>query len=218
MSNEQLALYKGALRILGSASIATLSDNVEARYVLDEIWANGAISYCLEAGYWSFATRTVKITYDPSVSPAFGYHYAFSKPTDYVKLKSICLNEYFTTPLCFYADETSYWYADTQTLYVRYISSDSLYGGNMGNYPQSFGNLVEAYLASAGNMRITKSIEMQRVADKVFHDALRDARAKDAMNQPAMFQPAGNWTRSRIGGSNSGQWCGIFATNGVRDY
>lgn len=215
---DQLQIYNGAARILGSEAIATLSDNVESRLVFDDVWSNNAVDYCLETGYWGFATRAVKITYDPDITTAFGYTYAFSKPTDYVKLVAICLNEFWTNPLYYYADETDFWYSNVDTLYIKYISNDALYGNNMGSWPQSFANMVQAYLAKNGCMRITKSAEIQKYADDSFTKALRDARSKDNMNQPAKFMPISNWTRSRINGKLSSQWLGIFNNYGVRDY
>lgn len=218
-ASPRLQTYNGALRAQGSRLLATLTDDVESRYVLDDAWDNNAVQYCLETGYWAFAMRASKLDTDPDIAPKFGFPYGFTKPSDYIKLSQIAANEYFTFPLQFYADEQDKWYTALSTIYVQYLSNDSSYGFNYAAWPQSFANLVQVYLALQTNLRITKSMEIQKKLEDQFQKTLRDARSKNAMNQPAKFMPAGTWNRARLRMGTAGTVpMGIFTSNGQRDY
>ena len=96
---DQLGLYNGALRMLGESRLSSLTEAVENRRLLDEVWDDGAVNSCLEFGYWNFATRTVQASYDPDATPAFGFTYAYSKPTDWIKTAAIASDEFFRNPL-----------------------------------------------------------------------------------------------------------------------
>lgn len=218
-ADQHLALYNGALRLLKSRRLSSITDDIESRYILDDVWANNAVQYCLESGYWSFAIRTSKLDADPSIAPQFGFPNAFTKPDDYIKLSQIAADEYFSFPLEFYADEQQFWYAAITPIYVQYLSNDTNFGLNYAAWPQSFANLVQAYLAQQACGPITKSDSLQEQVNKAFEAALRDARSKDAMNQPTKFLPLGSWARSRLSRRVYGNVPqGVFSTTGQRDY
>jgi len=106
---DKLSLYNAALSHIGDRKLASLTEEREPRYVLDDIFDDGAIDYCLEQGLWSFATRTLEMDYTPSVEPDFGYRRGFQKPTDWLRTVALATDEYFKTPLTEYADETGFW-------------------------------------------------------------------------------------------------------------
>ena len=58
MSATRLSLYNDALLSVGQAPLATLTDNVEGRNLLDQVWNNGGVNLCLEEAQWEFAMRT----------------------------------------------------------------------------------------------------------------------------------------------------------------
>ena len=203
MATTRLKLYNGALRLLGERKLASLSENREPRRLLDEAWdagtADGAVRHCLELGQWTFATRAIELTYSPSVSPDFGYRYAFDKPTDFIRTTALCRDEYFRIPLLEYSDEAGFWFADLQTIYVRYMSSDASYGGDLSMWPESFSKLVEAYLAVEICEPLTQSETKLKKVEKTFSDALKFARSLDAMNKPSVIPPQGSWVSARGG-------------------
>lgn len=192
----QLSLYNDALIALGEREIGSLSENSPARRALDAVW-DTASKYCLEQGYWNFATRTAKLTKEAGFVASFGYRNQFIKPSDFVRLAGMCSDAYFTSPLNQYVDEAGSWYADLDTIYVSYISNDSNYGNNLARWPESFTTFVSLYLADTASKRITG--EANALAEKV-KMALVSSKSKDAMNGPTKFLPQGNWTRSRQGG------------------
>ena len=197
---DRLSLYNGALFLLGERKLASLTENREPRRVLDDVWAGGAVNYCLEQGLWNFATRSAMIDYDPSYTPPFGYRYRFTKPEDYVRTAAVCTDEYFESPLTRYSDEGGAWYADIQTLFVQFVSKADNYGNDLSLWPDTFTQYVESYLAfKAVKIAPGKLDEVKKEMKR----RLIDARSKDAMNQPAKFPPTGGWTRARIGAARN---------------
>jgi hypothetical protein len=179
------------------------------------VWASNGVKTCLEQGQWNFAMRTIMIDYDDAIEPSFGYNRAFNKPTDWVLTSALCSDEYFRSPLTRYADETGYWYADIDSLYVRYVSNDESYGGDLNQWPESFREFVEAHFASKIIMKLSNSEdELQRIM-KVRKDLLDLAKSRAAMAMPTSFPAQGAWSRARNrfpnrrdGGNTSGSLIG----------
>jgi len=88
----RLKLYNEALRICGETSLASLTEDREPRHLLDEVWDNGGVKACLEAGQWRFALRTIQLDYDADITPEFGLQRAFQKPTDWCATSSVSAN------------------------------------------------------------------------------------------------------------------------------
>lgn len=201
MAATKLGLYNGALRILKERKLASLTENREPRRLLDDAWGdgstNGAVRYCLEMGQWTFATRSTQIDYSPSITPSFGYRYAFDRPSDCVRVAAVCQDEFFTTPLLEYADERNYWYASQQTIYVKYVSNGATYGADLSLWPEAFVKFVEAYLAKEVGGSLTQDEAILKRAFAIWDMEEKKARSIDAMNKPTAFPPAGSWVSAR---------------------
>lgn len=202
MTVSQLSLYNGALLVIGEGKLASLTEEREARYLLDDAWDRGAVKACLEAGDWNFAQRTRRATYDPDVTPTFGFRYAFSKPTDWVRTSAISDDEYFGRSLTNYEyrDEAGYWWCDLQTIYISYVSDDAAYGTDYSLWPESFTDFVEHYLAAKIIPRVRQAASKREEVEARFEKARRDAMNKDALRDGAKFFPEASWARSRHGG------------------
>lgn len=202
---DQLSLYNGALLILGEGALASLTEDREARHLLDNAWDRGAVKACLEAGDWNFATRTRKASYDPDVTPTFGFKYAFSKPTDWVRTSSIASDDRFVHRLLDteYRDEAGYWWADLQTAYISYVSNDTAYGLDYSIWPESFTDFVEAYLARKIIPRVRQAQVKREEVEARYADAKREALNKDALAGGTKFLPRGGWASAR--GSSGGR-------------
>ena len=194
---DQLSIYNAALRLTGSRRLASLSEDVKSRYILDDIWDDGGIDACLEYGWWNHAARTVQIDYSPSITPSFGYRYAFDKPTDLIKLISLTDDEYFNSPLRNVQDEGNYWFADLQTIYVRYVSNDADYGLDFSKWPQSFSDFVAAYFANEAIKSLTDATSDAKEVRDAFNNARRLAKANDALKEPTTFTVPTGWQAAR---------------------
>jgi hypothetical protein len=199
---NKLSLFNGALRELGERKIASLSENCERRRVLDSIWDNDAIRTCLAAGQWNFATNSIELSFSPSMEPAFGYRYAFTKPENHVRTTAVCEDEYFKVPLLEYQEEGAYWYADLDTLYIRYVDSGPLFGADYSKWPPNFTRYVECWLAARSAMPITQNKSTRDDLERLAEVWLVKAKSTDAMEDATRFLPEGTWTRSRRGRSS----------------
>ena len=201
MSTTQLEVYNEALLICGERSLASLTEAVETRRLLDHVWNNEGVRHCLEAGQWRFAMRTIELDYTSAVAPTFGLKRAFVKPTDWVVTSAVCEDEYFTSPLLQYVDESGYWYADLDVIYVRYVSNDSLYGGDLTKWTAKFGDFAASHFASKIILKITSDEEKRESVMKYRKRMLMEAKNVDAMAEPTRFPPSGSWSNARRGGS-----------------
>jgi hypothetical protein len=201
---DRLSIYREAGRLLGDQRIASLSEDNPTRKAFDDAWA-GTVDYLLARGLWNFAIRTVELSQDDDIEPLFGYAYAYSKPTDWVRTASIADEGQFVTDLEKYEDEQGYWYADCDPLYVRYVSDDNDYGYNVGEWRAPFAKAVAARLAFDCGLPITgdksNRNDMETLADK----RLREAKTLDAADERVRYSPAGRLTTSRGGGGRRGR-------------
>lgn len=199
MTATKLGLYNGALRLCRERKLLSLTENREPRRLLDDAYGDGstdgAVKACLQMGQWTFAMRSIMLDYSPSVEPDFGYRRAFDQPVDMIRVSAVCSDEYFNCPLTRYADERQFWYADLDTIYVRYVSNHADYGADLSLWPESFVKLVEAYLAKeiVGNLTGDES----KAVEKAYKDSRKEALSLDAQNKPTAFMPRGSWVSAR---------------------
>lgn len=211
----QLDIFNNSLLLCGERFLASLTEEREPRRLLDQVWSSGGVRKCLEDGQWNFAMRTVQIDYDSGVEPSFGYNRAFSKPDDWVLTSAVCTDEFFRVPQIRYWDEANYWYSDVDTLYVRYVSNDALYGMNLNKWPESFREYVEEFFASKVIRKITNSDDEEKMCLLRLKEKLKHAKSRAAMAEPTSFPATGNWSNSRNrysgrrdGGNSSGNLIG----------
>lgn len=199
-TTSRITLYNGALRLLGDRLLTSLVGNNESRRMLDASWDDNVVNRALEAGQWNFATRGMMYDYSPSVEPEFGYQRAFNKPDDFVRTVAVCQDEYFRVPLTQYSDEAGYWFADLDTIYIKYVSNGATYGGDMARWPQSFVKYVEALLAADIAMPLKQNKQSRDDMLKIGEYLLVEAKSQNAMADPAKFLPTSSWVNARAGG------------------
>jgi hypothetical protein len=211
VATDRLKLYNGALLICGDRQLASLSENLEPRHLLDLVWNDGGVRYCLEQAQWHFAMRSTRLDFNPSIAPEWGYQRAFDKPTDWIITSGVFEDEYMQSPLTQYADEVMFLFADRDELFVKFVSDAVTFGMDFAKWPASFTDYVKAYFAS----RIIR--KLPGGADKiddicnsktgVLAKALLIAKNKSAMTQPATFPERGTWVAARhrgAGGNRDG--------------
>lgn len=202
--STKLQVYNTALRYCSERKLASLTESREPRRLLDDVWADGGVDYCLEEGQWKFAIKAVRIDYDTTIVRQFGYTYGFSKPDDWVITSAVCSDEYYEIPLTRYSHENNYWYADLTELYVKYVSNATDYGYDLSLWPSTFSNFVSAYFANEIVDKLTSNAEIISRVDQRYTRYKNRAQNKDAMNQPQQFPAPGNWvtSRGRLRGDN----------------
>ena len=202
MGTSRLQIYNDALLICGERSLSSLTENREPRLLLDQVWTNNGVQTCLEEGQWFFAMRTERLDYEPSITPPFGYPYAFTKPDDWVNTCGLCSDEFFRVPCTRYMDEAGYWYSDLQTIYVRFVSNHANYGMNLALWPQSFEEFVACHFALKVILKLSADNNKLNEVEKMRRHLLSVAKNKSAMAEPTKFPAMGSWSVSRVRGVN----------------
>ena len=201
---DQLTLYNGALARMGERALASLTENRESRRVLDSFYTR-TVNYCLEQGLWYFAMRTVQMD-AISATPTFAFNYAFPVPNDWVRTLVISTAPELDPPLTAYKFENKVAYANFTPLYWAFVSSDSGFGLNLGAWPDSFADFVEARLAWRAAPRIVTDINAAVIKELKEEErrTRRIAKANDAMNEGPAFPPVSFWVRARRGAFQPG--------------
>lgn len=202
-SASKLQLYNGALLMLGSRKLASLTEEVESRRVLDQIYDNGGIRRVLQHGFWKFGMRTIRLEYDPDFTTPFGYTYTFDMPSDLVRLYSLCSDEFFTTPVQLYQDDGTHWFCDLTQLYIRYVSDGDDYGMDYAKWPESFREYVEGYFALKAVKRITDAKADAEDLARDVHLLKIKAKSEDALREPTGLTVPSGWSVARSYSSNS---------------
>ncbi len=193
---DRLEIYRGACRLLGQQRIVSLTDTGTTRRSFDDAWqATG--DYLLAKGLWNFALRTVELSSDEDVEPRFGFEYGFQKPEDWVRTADLCDDPTMESPTRAYEDEPDYWFADTDPLYVRYVSNDVEYGWDVARWRQPFAKAFEAYLAFESGLPVTNDKQNRNDLFQLFEKRLAEAKTLDAVDERVRMTPAGRLVASR---------------------
>lgn len=210
MATTRLKLYNGALLLLGELRLNTLTEDREARRLLDDVWNDDGVRFCLEQAQWYFAMRATRIDYDPANEPPWGYNRGFTKPDDWVMTSGVFRDEFLNTPLLQYNDEAGYWYAEVEEIFVKYVSDDSLFGLDLARWPSVFTDYVKAYFAGriihklpgAGGKIEWLHGPAGREDRGHVNRTLLIAKNKAAMTGPTTFPFQGTWGPARHAGRN----------------
>lgn len=200
---SKLALYNMALRHLGETRLSSLSEAREPRLILDDFYDH-CTGYCLGRASWNFAMRAVSMTASATITPEFGYTYAFEKPSDWVKTYQVSSEPTFKWPLQEYNDEAAVLYANATPLYFKYVSNDTSYGMNLSNWPENFTYFVSQHLAAL-SWAISKDKDLRDALKKEAKRSCAVAASSDATDEPPQSPPPGSWATSRGPGRSRDQ-------------
>lgn len=196
---SKLGLYNDALRAIGDLRLSSLTEDTEARYVLDDAW-DDAVEFMFSEGLWNFATKTQVITADPGQPPIPGFSFTFDKPLNWVRTITISANSLFTEE-AMYRDEGDRIYSNWEELYIRFISKEKAVDDQIPNWPPTFAKAVAAYLAMECAERLSGSGSKAEALMAQYKDILASAKNKDALDQSKMIFKPGAWLRSMRGSS-----------------
>lgn len=197
----KLGIWNDALRMLGEHRLTSVSEDTEARYVIEDAW-DDAKAYIFTEGLWNFATKTEEITADLGQTPIPGFSFVFDKPISWVRTITVSGTSLFDTE-AIYRDENNRIYANTDLLYIRYISNERAVDDQVENWPPAFAKLMAAHLASVCAGRITGSKADTDGIRLLYKEYLASAKNKDALDQSQIILAPGNWVRAMRGSANT---------------
>lgn len=198
---NKLQLYNEALSHLQEVKLASLGEARPSRRALDLHYAS-ALKYVSEGGFWKKYSRTVQITADPDIAPAFDTgRYPFNKPEDLIKVYQMSASDTLDPPLLGWIEEANLFWAFETVIYCRYISNDETEGFyNVDSWP---GRIQLAFTTELA-YRIQPLLPGSK-ADKddlkaAKDEALLEALSQEAMREPPKRPPEGMWNRGRFRG------------------
>jgi hypothetical protein len=193
---DKLAIWKQALIHLGKATIATLTDDVEAVNVFGNAW-DGVVEEAFASGDWNFAKESQALTQSVTGTAATGYDYVFDYPSDYVRALAVSDYAGFANPFYDYVDEGGFLSANTSTIYLRFISDTK--AADPTTWPTMFWRYVALLLATETCEKLTNSSTAREALEKRTEKALRKAKSVDARNENNKRLGTGSWMRARLG-------------------
>lgn len=200
---DKLAIWKQALVHLGQASVTTLTDDVEARYVFDDAW-QGVVEEAFNEGDWNFAKKSASLSASGTGTVAPGWTYVWDYPSDY--LRTVAVSQYagFRDPFREYIDEGGFLHTNTTPIYLRYISDAAMADNQISTWPTMFWRYVAVKLAYDTCERITNGATAQDRLEARLQKSLRKAKSVDARNENNKVIYPGSWLRSRTSGAGIG--------------
>lgn len=186
-----LTTYNDALRLIGSDLLATTTDDVESRYVLDEAWTR-SILFVLRQASWRHALVTESLTGTTgSVIP--GFTYKFSRPANWLRTNAIfVLSGTRECPIDL-RDQGILFYAHQTPIVIRYVTSATA-GTDPALWPEHFAKTLAAYLAFEICERLTGDANKAAGLFQLYQNALGEAMIRDAM-------PESIWLRHQLSGA-----------------
>lgn len=210
---SKLDVWKQALVHLEKDTNITLTSALEARYVFDSAWG-GIVAQAFNEGDWNFAKKSVALVVNGSETAATGWTYVLDYPTDYERSIAICNVPDFRHEFYDYIDQGGFIHANTDTLYLRYISDAKQADDQVTTWPTMFWRYVAVKLAHETCGKLTSGATLNDRLEKMEKKALRQAKSVDARNQPNAQIPTGSWLRSRKGGYGSNSQLGGIVVGG----
>lgn len=139
----KLQIWNKALRHLGLPRLATLTDNIQTRFEIEDAWAT-VPAEVIESGYWQFATVTSNIT--PTSGSYPGYTYTHSLSTVALRVLAVGLTTAFDAEMDYRIENNSI-HTNATPFYLRYVSALRAADDYVTDWPPSFVEAVALRLA-----------------------------------------------------------------------
>jgi hypothetical protein len=178
MAVSKLTVYNEALRRLGEVRLASLTEDREARYELDDLWDLGAVDQCLRVASPLFARKTVKLT-TTTTTANHALENEHTQPSGFVALVGLFSDADLDEETKRYLIEQDKIYSELDTLWIRYVHD---YSADFTYWTQDFVNVVGAYLARGIGSRINPGDAA--VYDEAFKEAVSVSMALTAAEEP----------------------------------
>lgn len=187
----KLSVLNDALRLLGDARLATLTDDTEARYELDASW-DRSVNVVFAASFWRFAFTTETLTHNGALAALPGFSYRFALPALPYRLHSVFIQSGGRDLPIDCRQEGAVLHANKETgVVIRYV--DDAAAADLTKWPEVFARAVAAYLAFDLAGRISQDPQAPQAAFDLWQRYLGEAQAAEAV-------PADPWLLPQLSG------------------
>jgi hypothetical protein len=181
MAATKLSQYRAALRHLGDIRLATITDDVEARYALDDSW-DAATAFVLRQAPWRFALKHAGLAV--SGTRVDGYATSYGYPSDWLRTHAVYqVSNGRECPFDFREVGSSSLSVNVSgDVEMRYVSSDYVNPELVGHpWPEHFSAVHAAYLAFSVAYRVTGDPQAETRMSQLFASLLPEAASIDAI-------------------------------------
>lgn len=189
MAFDKLALYNGALQLLGERRLTALTDTVSTRYELDAIFELDPAYYCAEIIKPRFATKTVELS-SPAVSPEHALDNVHTLPATFITMVGLFSDGTLDQRIQRFIHEGQTVACEFSTVYLRYVDSSLL--DTLTNWSQTFRRAVIAYMATELAERIAS--DKKETMEALFNARVEASTTSDANEEPVSRPPTAGTT------------------------
>lgn len=179
-----------ALDELGEAAITALDEGSPVANLCQRNYAP-ARDQVLRSHPWNFAVTRRRLA-RLSAAPAFGFAYAYQRPTNWLRTISVH-GSAAGTDAPPYRMEGDRLLSDAAEIYLRYIARTE----DPNQYDPLFVDALAMRIAARLAKAITQSTGEKERIEALYRDALRKARAVDGVEDFAEQPPDGSWLAAR---------------------
>jgi len=181
-----------ALDILKEAPITSIDDARPIAMWLKRNFASSRDAILAEAE-WNFARKRVSLPAD-SETPAFGWCYSYTLPSDFIRLIPLTCHGYPEGDPIPYEVESGKILTNAKApLPVRYVFRNE----DCATYPATFQEAVAARLAGRMAHWLTGKSSFLQIAQNIYNDAMNKAWLHDATEATWPRAADDDWMRAR---------------------
>ena len=188
----KLEIYNEALRLVGDLRLVATTDQVEARYALDDAWSR-AVLFCGAQADWPFAMAVIQPLLDSDSSIGYNKSYTFD-PSVWLRTVAVSLDEDFAVQAHYMQTATKFRFNTSETrAYFRYISKNLLQDTDVPNWPEMFCSVVAHRLAFDVCERLTQDPQKAQGLYQLFVEVLGLAKSQHAPERGGMMISPAQW-------------------------
>ena len=199
---SKLQIWNDALTLLGEPRLTTLTDDVQGRYELDNLYDRAVIEVTRQAA-WHHAIKIDSPT--PGATTYLGFSNSYPKPADWLRHHSIYTNiGTRESPIDARDIGSNYAVNSSVNVWIRYIYLAT----NETLWPESFVLALATYLAFVLAERISGKSEKTESIYQLWQARLAEGAAIDAMpdSEWLPFQLDGSMVRAARAIAEDGLW------------
>ena len=187
LTTTEVSICNSALIKVGAERITSLSDTNKRAQLCDEQY-DKIRDEVLRSHPWNFAIKRVELT-STGTTPAFGYDYEYTIPTDVLRILSLHDNT-----IKWRVEANRKLLSDSATVKIEYIAQITA----AAEYDSYFAEALALRLAAELAYPLVQSIRLQENLMQRFEMHIRNARSFDAQEGTPWDLTDDGWIETRL--------------------